>query len=415
MDLEQSLADIPQPSDKRIAVRVSPAAERWVRRGHPWVYAKAVRQVSHDGRSGDLAVIFDRKRRFVAIGLYAPASPIRVRILAQGQPTAIDDAWFLYKLETAAELRQPLLQTNTTGYRLVHGENDGLPGLVIDRYGETFVVKLYTSAWVPHLASLLRALTQIAQPRRIVLRLSRFVQQQEDALFGLHDGQILLGQPPKNGVRFLENGLYFEADVIHGQKTGFFLDQRDNRAKVEKLAVGKRVLNVFAYTGGFSLYAARGGAKEVVSLDISQPALANAMRNCKLNLAHESVAATTHELLVGDAFLTMKQLIANKRRFEMMIIDPPTFAKRQEEVERAVTAYGRLVRLGLQLLRPGGILVMASCSSRVSAAQFFEVVNQAALGVGRPLQEIERTGHALDHPIAFPEGAYLKCLFASAP
>ena len=414
MEIDQSLTAVPEPSEKRIALRVSPAGERAIRSGHPWLFEKAIRQQSHDGRSGDLAVIFDRKGRFVAIGLYAPASPIRVRILAQGQPTAIDADWFLHKLETAAEQRLPLLQNSTTGYRLIHGENDGLPGLVIDRYDETCVLKLYTTAWVPYLRELLRGLTAVTQPQRVVLRLSRFVQSQTDALFGLNDGQLLLGKPLKNGVRFLENGLTFEADVVRGQKTGFFLDQRDNRAQVEKLAAGKRVLNVFAYTGGFSLYAARGGAKEVVSLDISQPALANAMRNFKLNQAHEAVAAATHELLVGDAFLTMKQLIANRRRFEMVIIDPPAFAKRKEEVERAVAAYGRLVRLGLHLLKPGGIFVMASCSSRVSAAEFFDLVHKTALGVGRPLQEIERTSHALDHPIAFPEGAYLKCLFAFA-
>ena len=370
MNLERELAHLPEPSEKRLALRVSPAAERAVRNGHPWVFDKAIRQPVVDGRSGDLAVIFDRKNRFLAVGLYAPASPIRVRILAQGQPTQIDADWFLYQLETAAEQRLPLLQTNSTGYRLVHGENDGLPGLVIDRYGETLVVKLYTTAWVPHLRHVLQAATKVAPAKRVVLRLSRFVQSQPEVLYGLHDGQVW-GQPVRNeGVRFLENGLYFEADVVQGQKTGFFLDQRDNRARVEKLAAGRRVLNVFAYTGGFSLYAARGGAKEVVSLDLSQPALANAMRNFKLNRANEAVAAAEHELLVGDAFLTMQQLIANKRRFEMVIIDPPAFAKRKEEVERAVAAYGRLVRLGLKLLRPGGVLVMASCSSRVSADQF---------------------------------------------
>ena len=415
MDFERELANLPRPSGRRLALRVSPAAERAIRSGHPWVFDKAIRQQNVDGSPGDLAVIFDRKNRFLAIGLYAPASPIRVRILAHGQPAQIDADWFMYKVETAAEQRLPLLQTNTTGYRLVHGENDGLPGLVIDRYGETLVLKLYTTAWVPHLRDVLRAVTAVLPPKRIVLRLSRFVQRQEADLYGLFDGQLLWGQPVRNdGVLFLENGLYFEADVVHGQKTGFFLDQRNNRARVEKLAAGKRVLNVFAYTGGFSLYAARGGAKEVVSLDLSQPALANAMRNFKLNRAHEAVAAADHELLVGDAFLTMQQLIANKRRFEMVIIDPPAFAKRQDEVERALTAYGRLVRLGLKLLRPGGVLVMASCTSRVTADQFFELVHKTALGVGRPLQEIERTGHALDHPIGFPEGAYLKCLFAYA-
>lgn len=420
LEIEQISAALPEPSAKRIALRVSPAAERAIRGGHPWLFESGIRQQSHDGRSGDLAVIFDRKRRFLAIGLFSPASPIRVRILAQGEPTTIDAAWFEGKLETAVAQRQPLLQTNTTGFRLIHGENDGLPGLIIDRYGDTCVLKLYTTAWVQHLPVLLQSLKQTTQPKRVVLRLSRFVQNQGDALFGLADGQLLLGKRLplkhlKNGVHFLENGLIFEADVVQGQKTGFFLDQRDNRARVEKLAAGKRVLNVFAYTGGFSLYAARGGATEVVSLDISQPALANAMRNFKLNQAHDAVAAAEHELLVGDAFLAMKQLAASRRRFEMVIIDPPAFAKRKEEVERAMSAYGRLVRLGLKLLTPGGTLVMASCSSRVSADQFFALVHKTALGVGRPLQEIERTGHALDHPIGFAEGAYLKCLFAVAP
>ena len=415
MEIERHFTALLQPSERRIALRVSPAAERAIRSGHPWLFEKAIRQQSHNGRSGDLAVIFDRKRRFLAIGLYDPASPIRVRILAQGQPTRIDADWFLARLETAVALRRPLLQTNTTGYRLVHGENDGLPGLVIDRYDSTYVLKLYSTAWVPHLPSLLRGLMKIVEPKCMVLRLSRFVQRQTDDLYGLEEGQLLLGKLPKSGVRFLENGLTFEANVVQGQKTGFFLDQRDNRARVEKLAANKRVLNVFAYTGGFSLYAARGGAKEIVSLDISQPALANAMRNFKLNRANAAVAAAEHELLVGDAFRSMKQLIANGRRFEMVIIDPPAFAKQQDEVERALSAYGRLVRLGLQLLRPKGILVMASCSSRVGTELFIKTVHNAAVGAGRPLQEIERTGHALDHPITFPEGIYLKCLFTSVP
>ena len=415
MEIEQILATLPNPSEKRIALRVSPAAERAIRRGHPWLFENAIRQQSHDGRAGDVAVIFDRKRRFLAIGLYDPASPIRVRILARGQQTPINAEWFLGKLETAASHRTPLLQTNTTGYRLVHGENDGLPGLVLDRYGESYVLKLYTAAWIPHLPMVLPSVTAVAQPKRIVLRLSRFVQHQTEQPHRLEDGQILLGKPLKRGVRFLENDLLFEADLVQGQKTGFFLDQRDNRARVEPVAAGRRVLNVFAYTGGFSLYAARGGATQVVSLDISQPALANAMRNFKLNQGNAAVAAAEHELLVGDAFRTMKQLIANRRRFEMIIIDPPAFAKRQDEVERAVKAYGRLVRLGLRLLRREGILVMASCSSRVGTELFFRTVHNAAVGVGRPLQEIERTGHAIDHPISFPEGAYLKCLFAVAP
>lgn len=415
MNSEQILSILPKPSGKRIALRLQPAVERAIRHGHPWLFENGIKQQSQDGRSGDLAVIFDRKRRFLAIGLYDPASPIRVRILARGKPTQIDAAWFLGQLQTAAALRAPLLQTNTTGYRLLHGENDGLPGLIIDRYDSTFVLKLYTTAWMPHLPQILRGLITISQPERIVLRLSRFVQRQTDSLYGFTEGQLLLGKPLDGPVRFLENGLVFAADVVQGQKTGFFLDQRDNRAKVERLAAGKRVLNVFAYTGGFSLYAARGGANEVVSLDISKPALSDAVQNFALNQANQQIAAAKHALLAGDAFEEMKRLVANGRSFNMVIIDPPAFAKRQDEVEGAMAAYGRLLRLGLRLLQPGGILVMASCSSRISADSFFGLVHRVAREVKRPLQEIERTGHALDHPIGFPEGAYLKCLFATAP
>jgi 23S rRNA (cytosine1962-C5)-methyltransferase len=403
-------------------LRVSPAAERAIRSGHPWLFDEAIRHQSFAGKPGDLAVLFDQKRRFLAVGLYDPHSPIRVRILQAGETSEIDEVWFEKKLATAVALRAPLTQTSTTGYRLVHGENDGLPGLVVDRYGETAVIKLYTAAWLPHLAAVLAGLTAVTPCSRIVLRLNRFSQRYPADLYGLTNGQLLVGgsltsdvlQEP---VTFLENGLLFEADLVDGQKTGFFLDQRENRARVEKLAgkAGKQVLNVFAYTGGFSLYAARGGAARALSLDLSQPALAAAIRNFKLNQSNQAVAACEHEILVGDAFQALQQMREARRKFDMVIIDPPAFAKKQAEVERALTAYGRLTRLGLGVLNPGGTLVMASCSSRVEAELFFQTVHQAAVKGGRPLQEIERTGHPLDHPIGFPEGAYLKCLFAIAP
>jgi 23S rRNA (cytosine1962-C5)-methyltransferase len=359
-------------------------------------------------------VIFDRKNRFMAVGLYDPHSPIRVRVLHQGSPAEINGRWWQHKLEAAAARREPLAGTGTTGCRLVHGENDGFPGLVIDRYAETLVMKMYTTAWVPHLREVAAAVTAVAHPERILLRLNRSAAAQADELFGLQNGSLLLGPPVAGPVRFQENGLWFAADVVEGQKTGFFLDQRENRARVEPLAAGKSVLNVFAYSGGFSLYAARGGARRVSSLDISRPALDAAAGNFALNAAHPAVAAAEHELIVGDAFARMAALRRNGRSFDMVIIDPPSFAKKQAEVERALGAYGRLVRLGLGLLRPGGVLVTASCSSRVSAARFFALVHETARKEKRPLREIERTGHALDHPITFPEGAYLKCLFAVA-
>jgi len=403
---------IPPAATKRIAIRVIPAAERALREGHPWLFAQSIRRQSHDGRTGDLAVIFDRKDRFLAVGLYDPESPIRVRILQHQRPAAINQSWFQARLAAAADLRASLPATQTTGYRLVHGENDGLPGLVIDRYHQTYVMKLYTTAWVPHLQDVVAALTAVAAPERILLRLSRAVAEQGDNLHGLRDGTVLYGPPVDGQVRFTENGLRFEADVLRGQKTGFFLDQRENRARVEHLAQDQSVLNLFAYTGGFSLYAARGGAASVTSVDISRPALEAAARNFTLNPA---LAHVPHELLQGDVFEVLAALKGNRVWFDLVIIDPPSFAKQQAEVERASAAYARLVQAGLSVLRPGGKLVMASCSSQVSASTFFALVLETAMKMGRPLQEIERTAHPVDHPIGFKEGAYLKCLFAVAP
>ncbi len=409
------ISQLPARSKQNIALRVSAAAERAIRRGHPWLFAQAIERQSHQGAPGDLAVIFDRKGRFMAIGLYDPTAPIRVRLLHTGEPTDINEAWFQRQMSAAIARRQPLIDDpQTTGYRLVHGENDGLPGLVIDRYADTCVLKLDTPAWVPHLNAVLAGLETAVSHQRVVLRLSRSVQELGDGLYGLKDGVVLEGEPLSGAVNFLENGLLFAADVRQGQKTGFFLDQRDNRARVETLAAGKRVLNVFAYTGGFSLYAARGGAPEVVSLDISQPALAAAARNFKLNRHIAAVASAAHELLLGDAFRTMQQLRESRRLFDLVVIDPPSFARKKGDVPQALAAYRRLVRLGLGVLRRDGTLVTASCTSRVTADAFFAAVHEAAAGEKRPLQEIERTFHALDHPIGFKEGAYLKCLFAIA-
>lgn len=403
-----NLTQIQPPSDRAIAVRVHPAAERAIRSGHPWLFADSIREVSHNGRFGDTAVIFDRKKRFMAVGLYDPTSELRVRILQAGKPAKINPDWFVNQLKTASHIRAPLLNQNTTGYRLVHGENDQFGGMVIDRYADTAVIKLYSLAWFPHLATIVEALVALLPLRSVLLRLSRNIQADVQAEFGLQDGDVVWGTAVNAPVQFLENGLTFSADVINGQKTGFFLDQRDNRQKVGDLSKQKSVLNVFAYTGGFSLYALRGGASHVVSLDLSKPALEMAHENVLLN----GFSAERHETAVGDAFDLMAEFKEQKRRFDVVVIDPPSFAKRKSEVNRAMSAYRKLVRLGVQLVHHRGTLVMASCSSRIQAEPFFELVHDAAWAGKRPLTELERTQHALDHPITFKEAAYLKCLFA---
>jgi 23S rRNA (cytosine1962-C5)-methyltransferase len=415
MDAMPVLSHLPKPSTRRIALHVVAPAERAIRQGHPWVFDQSIIEQSHSGVPGDLAVIFDGRRRFLAIGLYDPTSPIRVRILQKGKPAPIDQNWFQEKITTAAALRAPLKEQDTNGYRLVHGENDGLPGLIIDRYAETLVIKLYTPAWILHLKEICSALEQAHPFERLILRLSRSLNRQTKYLFGLTDGMTLAGQTPDDLILFKENGLTFECDPIHGQKTGFFLDQRENRARVKALSRGKSVLNIFSYTGGFSIYAADGGAKEVVSVDFSAPAAEATLRNIALNRNNPNVSDASFETISQDAFEVLAEMKEKNRRFDMVILDPPMFAQNQAQVETALSAYRRLTQLGLGVLNHGGILVQASCSSRVDADVFFDAVHRSAKEAGRPLHEIERSGHALDHPVTFKEGAYLKCLFAIVP
>lgn len=396
-------------------MRVTPEAERAIKHGHPWLFESAITQQSFAGKPGDLAVIFDKKRRFLAVGLFDPNSPIRVRILQAGAPASIGRDWFRERITAACSRRAPILAQpaprQTTGCRLIHGENDGLPGLVLDRYENTLVMKLYMTAWLPHLRDMLPALPAAD---RVILRLSRQMAAEPQDLFGLEEGMLLSGAPLDGPVMFLENGLRFETDPVRGQKTGFFFDQRDNRSRVERLADGKSVLNVFAYTGGFSIYAARGGARRVVSVDASAAALATAVRNWDHNRQFPGVDASAHTTAAEDAFEYLARTAAQGQEFDMVILDPPAFAQKKDQVNRALAAYRRLTIAGLSVLKKEGILVMASCSSRVTAEDFYKQIHAAAAESGRPLVELERTGHALDHPITFPEGAYLKCLFAKA-
>lgn len=408
-----TLDQLPSVNPTTIPMRLKPAAERAVKRRHPWVFADGIREQKREGTSGDTAVIFDSKNRFLAAGLYDPASPIRVKLLVHHERTQIGPDLFRERLAAAQALRTPLLTTDTDAYRLVHGENDLLPGLIIDRYADTLVIKLYTAAWLPHMRDLLDALAAVQPAERRVLRLGRNIQR--EAPSGLVDGLILDGPPLAGPLTFHENGLTFSADVLHGHKTGFFFDQRDNRARVGVLAAGRDVLDVFAYSGGFSVYAAAGGAGSVLSVDVSQPALDAATANIRLNAHLPAVAACEHHTRAGDAFAIMRDLAREGRRFGLVIVDPPSFASSQDQISGALDAYRSLTRLALPLVSSGGTLVMASCSSRVLAADFFQLIEDTARQMGQPLAVLERTTHALDHPLlaSFPEGAYLKCLYAT--
>ena len=405
--LSPALSRLPRPSEQRLAVRVTKDGLRHVRNGHPWLWEQSVTSISHDAALGDLAVVFDDNRRFVAIGFYDPESPIRFRILHHGAPVMIDGAFWSAKITAAAERRHELAAGGvTTGYRIIHGENDGLPGLVVDRYGDVLVVKLDTAAWFPHLSDVVTALTGIVPSRSVVLRMSRTV----DAPRGISDGDTIAGERVTAPVLFLEHGLTFEADVTGGQKTGHFLDQRDNRARVGSFADGTDVLDMFCCTGGFSVYAADGGARSVHSVDLSPQAIATAQRNMTRN-ASSSAVSPTHRVSVGDAFEAMTRSAAAKERYDIVVVDPPSFARRESDVRQALRAYGRLTTLAAPLLRRGGMLVQSSCSSRVTIDDFESVVLDSISGTSRQITSMERTTQAVDHPIGFAQGGYLKTVF----
>ena len=394
----------------RLRLRIAASAENRVRAGHPWVFSESVREQNREGLAGELAVIFDRTDKFFAVGFFDPGSPIRVRVLHVGKPRNLDAAWWQTRFETAIDRRQSLFDGRTTGYRLINGESDGWPGLVLDRYEQACVLKLYTAAWLPMLGQIASMIRERLQPGQIILRLSRNLQSAAaNFVEPKKDGEILSGMLPSETVTFLENGIRFEANVLRGQKTGFFLDQRENRREVEKLANRCEVLNAFSFSGGFSLYAARGGAKSVTDLDISAHALAAAERNFKLNLDDEKIAQCRHERVQADAFKWLAG--GTPRKFGLIILDPPSLAKREAERAGAIRAYARLAKDGIRHLTSNGILVACSCSAHVSADEFFGAVRQAAMNSGRRYAEIKTTRHAPDHLATFQEAEYLKAIF----
>ena len=401
-----------QTAANRLRLRITAAAETIVRSGHPWLFADSIHESNRAGQLGELAVIYDRKDKFLAVGLFDPDSPIRVRILHAGKPAMIDAAWWLARLEQAFTRRRDLFDAQTTGYRLIHGESDGWPGLVLDRYDATLVLKLYTAAWLPRLDEILALFKDKIPGERIVLRLSRNIQTFAEKQFQRRDGQILFGSAPDGPVIFSENGVRFEADVVRGQKTGFFLDQRENRRAVEMLARGWRVLNAFSFSGGFSVYAARGGATSVTDLDISAHALESAKRNFALNRNFPGVAACHHETVQADAF---EWLASGSDKFGLIVLDPPSLAKRATEREGAIRAYERLNSQGIAKLTRDGILVAGSCSAHISAVEFFDAVRRAATKSGRKFTELKTLQHPPDHPAGFKEAEYLKVIYLIFP
>lgn len=323
-------------------------------------------------------------------------------IYSASKKVTINSDFFKQKIEKAYAKRIDLLQTNTNSYRLIFGENDGFPSLIADVYAKVLVVKLYSEIWLPFLESILENLQKTSNTETVVVRLSRSLQKSKN--HQLTDGEVVFGTLQNEVVQFIEHGVNFSANVIKGHKTGYFLDHRENRKRVGELSKNKKVLDVFSYAGGFSVHALYNNAKEVTSLDISKQALEIALENGKLNNYKGQ-----HKTIAGDAFEELKKLIDKKTTYDVVVIDPPSFAKQASEINLAKKKYQQLAKLGVQLTSRNGLLVLASCSSRVLAEDFFNINENTLEASKRKFQIISQTYHDIDHPISFPEGAYLKC------
>ncbi len=387
----------------RPIVQLSKDLRRSVAAGHPWLFNRAV-ELPAGARAGEVVEVRRGSER-LATGVLDPTSPIAVRILERDPDAAIDADWVRDRARQAACLRisDPQL-LDSDALRLIHGEGDLMPGLVVDVYAGTAVVVFDGAGaeafWRPRLAEVLDgAATAGIELDRVWARRS-----------GEREGELLVGDPPPETLFIREHGARFEVDVRRGQKTGFFLDQRANRRRVADLAAGGDVLNLFCYTGGFSVLAALGGAARVTSVDFAKPAVAAARRN----FTHSGIDTKNHEFETIDAFEFLASAAARGSTWDLVIVDPPSFAPNERVKPRALEAYRRLNALALQVVGPGGQLVTASCSSHVTMTEMLAVLADASRATGRIAQVQEVRGADRDHPVlpAFPEGQYLKCLFA---
>jgi 23S rRNA (cytosine1962-C5)-methyltransferase len=390
-------------------VTLRPGRDEAARRRHPWVFSGALSRALAPGHADEDGSVEVRGASgdLLGTGFASPRSPIAVRLWRTGVGP-VDAPFVAGRLERAAALRERFVPPETDGYRLVNAEGDLLPGLVVDRYGEVLVVQATTEGterarplWLAPLLALHPGATI-----RTVLQKNDLASRKGEGL--PLDDEVLAGPAPPGRVRFLERGLSFFADVGGGQKTGFFLDQRENRALVRSVARGRSVLNLFCYSGAFGVAALAGGATRVAQVDSSASALVLARENHAANGQEEGPSG--FELVAADAFEDLRRRAAAGERWDVVVTDPPAFAKRKDDVDRACRGYKDVNRLALSLLAPGGLLLACSCSGPVSADLFQKVLFASALDAGVPAQLLERRGAGADHPVSIdcPEGEYLK-------
>ncbi len=391
------------------SLKLKPGREKSLLRRHPWIFASAIDQTSGRLEAGETVQVLSHQGEPLGWAAWSPDSQIRARMWSFDPADAIDLDFFRQKLQRAFQLREALaLDPLTNAYRLVHAESDGLPGLILDRYGDVLVMQCLTAgmeAWREPLADVLMEMTGAA-----------CLYERSDAdvrsLEGLPERTgVLRGRLPAGSLLLREHGLQFQVDVQKGHKTGFYLDQRDNRARLQAVARGRTVLNCFAYTGGFAVYALVGGAASVLSVDSSAEALALG----RVNVALNSLPEGRDTWLEGDVFQVLRQMRDQARRFDLIVLDPPKFAPTVAQAERAARGYKDINLLALKLLAPGGLLFTFSCSGGVSPELFQKIVAGAALDAGVDARIVGVMAQGPDHPVAlnFPEGAYLKGLILS--
>jgi 23S rRNA (cytosine1962-C5)-methyltransferase len=378
---------------------------RHLRAGHPWVFRKALE--SPPRIPAGSVVDLTEGGKFVARGYYDPHSAIAVRVLTRDPRQNIDASFFAKRVREALAERKSLIDlTDTDSFRLLHGEGDGLPGVVMDLYGRHAVLKLYSAGLTPYRHLIIEAVKAAVPGLEGVIGRDEVGRDDADDDEGRGSGQMLFGPPAPELLSIRERGATFLVDAYKGQKTGFFLDQRENRYLIRRLSKGRDVLNCFSFSGGFSVNAALGGAKSVFSVDQDPDAIALARENFTRN----GIAAEKHDFLAADVFKIIQSFKDEGRTFDLIILDPPAFAKTQRAVQAAIDGYASLNRQALGILRPGGLLATASCSARVTPGDFMGAVREAAYKAGVDLALVEERYQPPDHPVRlqFPEGKYLK-------
>lgn len=372
---------------------------------HPWVFPGAIARVDGQPADGDVVDLYSHGDHFIARGLYNSKSKIRVRLYSWSQDTPLDQDFFRQRLEAAIHLRASILALDQPGHacRLVFSEADGLSGLTLDRYDRWLTIQFTSLGLGQRRDMFADLLADLVKPDGIWLRTERGIGQLEG--LDLHDG-LLRGHVPLEPITISEGPIRYLVNLREGQKTGFYLDQRDNRQTVARLAAGRRVFDGFCYTGGFGLHAAHAGARQVIGVDVSEPALALARENARLN------GLDNMSFLQADVFDQLDAFVEQQERFGLVVLDPPKFARAQHAVEEALRGYRRLQTQALRLLEPDGILVTCCCSGLISRDMLLDLLGQLAEETKREIQVLEVRGQAADHPVAVtcPETNYLKCL-----